>query len=109
MIQVVNPLSPVIQSPDFIKHFCITEFFFEIIKITQIDILSRSPRRSGFIIDLISDNCGVIFEMVDNLPDHPLSVIEICGVGNIGVLPDPVRRPGRFADLFHLHFRMVVP
>ena len=86
VLPFVHELSPVGKSPILVDCVRRLVFFFQTPKKFRLHVSAARPRWPGFIVDLIADNHGVIFEMADDFANHPLGSLAKVRVEKIIIL-----------------------
>src|SRR5208283_1408182 len=85
---VVEPLAPVVQSPDLVQFVHRLELVLEVLDKPSLNIgIGRSARRS-FIVDLPTDDRWVVFVVLEQLANHALTVGAVNRVHQVRVLPE---------------------
>ncbi len=91
LVPVVDQLPPVGEPPEPVQLGRGLEFILQILDEAELHVGAGGAIGAGLVVGLIADDCRMILEVREDLPDHPLGVEQVRGVRDVHVLPGPIR------------------
>ena len=83
---IVEPLTPVVETPNLVEFFDCLEFGFQIIFKSHLYVMVRGIGRGRFVVDLVADDRWIVFVMFENFATYAFAIKPVSGIGQIGVL-----------------------
>src|SRR3981081_210515 len=83
---VIQPLPPIVQSPDSIQLIDGLEFLLQILHKPGLYVRVRSAARRSFVIDLPTDDRWIVLVVLKKFANDSLAIETVGCVGQIGVL-----------------------